>query len=722
MQIPKGFAQATSAIEDDRLYSDHVVPAKFTNQERRFRTLFADTFSHHVRIEATNRSAGELRFLLKDTKRLVEQDDVTSLFREQFLTEFRISRTSNEDPHDIEEHLLDNWQELLEMTDPAVAFPFRNIEHGNNRLCLLLGDAGQGKSLLLSKILSECLRQRKGTQAEPVVVYLNMEGTWKKEDGTFKDIDNTFWEILFTRLRESCIESGVKSNILNRIESEIKNLINGFELGIRKLCRELPKEGKYAIFAIDNIDRFHFSEMRYSFFEEYKSRQVTSIESNICALISKFSDLDGLGKISSSVILVCRKPVYDHLLMTTDGSSPTDSHLKDYTVYQLISPTAAELLLPRLKLFTHLIEKISSNSELKLVMGDTDDLVRGQLAFNRAVTRRDLNNNDGLSDDIFELLLSLSHQGARGLIQFLSEFDLDCRANGEAIERVFARQPRNLLRLFITNRRKRYSQARQHFPNMFLNDCMVDPDPQYPVAHATHKQSYWLKWLILKLIHTSPGEKISFESLHKILVHTEGYDDHLVRLAIGSLSTPNTFGCISVRYRNHSIESRLLSLTRRGYMLVDQSASKALAGIPFCFGFDYLQLVIDDPWLTYPSDWADVIVPSEVSIGYTLRDANKYFEESKKYLDRKTSAVLIFFRVLVTSWHREEKRLINLTEIQRKNVTPNFDLIADKLFQSFRAILTHYETDGKKILDRLRTEWDDLQRESELPNFWENID
>jgi hypothetical protein len=382
------FVQAKSVLEDEQLYKDYVVPRRFTKPERRFRTLYADIFSHHVRVEVINRAILPLRVLTNDAKRVIEQDDVTSLFREQFIENFKIAETSNENLIDIAENLLETWKDLLEMmVAPAVAFPYNpQVGHGSNRLCLLLGDAGQGKSLLLSKVLSETVRQERSDQAKPVIVYLSMEGTWIKEDGAFKDIDATFWESLYSRLKEACIDTGVDSTLLTRIDSQA---LNNFELGIKRLCRELPKHGRFVVIAIDNIDRFHFSEMRYSFFTEYKSNQTTSIEKNIYQIINKFSDQEGLGKISSSIILVCRRPVYDHLLMSSDGSDPAESYLKDYSVFQVIGPSAEELLSPRLKMFAHLIDTISARVELKgNGIINAEDFTKAQSVFANATTKK----------------------------------------------------------------------------------------------------------------------------------------------------------------------------------------------------------------------------------------------------------------------------------------------------------------------------------------------
>ena len=65
-----------------------------------------------------------------------------------------------------------------------------------------------------------------------------------------------------------------------------------------------------------------------------------------------------------------------------------------------------------------------------------------------------------------------------------------------------------------------------------------------------------------------------FDDLFTQLHDEAGYEEHLVRLVVGSLSTPNKAGCISVRYKNHSVGSRELELQNAGPLLSESSTQK----------------------------------------------------------------------------------------------------------------------------------------------------
>ena len=179
----KTFSSASSAANEQQLYKDRVVPARFTKPEKRFRVLFRDIFGHHVQLDSTKRIGQEIELLENDSKRLIEQDEVSAVFREQFVDGFRVSETSNESDDDLAQNLLDDWRDVAEICDPSVAFPYKASKgFGNNRLSLLVGSAGQGKSLLLTKILSDRATAKEPTTAgKMLAAYVNMESAWIKE-------------------------------------------------------------------------------------------------------------------------------------------------------------------------------------------------------------------------------------------------------------------------------------------------------------------------------------------------------------------------------------------------------------------------------------------------------------------------------------------------------------------------------------------------------------
>ena len=717
----KSFQHATSARDETSLYKDRVVPARFTKPEKKFRVLFRDIFGHHVQLDSTQRTGQDADLLEGDKKRLIEQDEVSAIFREKFLTGFQISETSNESEEDVRNNLLEDWREIEEVCDPSIAFPYRKSKgYGNNRLSLIVGNGGQGKSLLLTKIISKVgIETQTRATGKMLSVYVNMESAWIKDsDGSFKTIDEDFWKLVYERLKGEVPRGDVTKSLREHIASISTDSLVSYELKIRDVCRILPEYGYYAVIVIDNIDRYHFSEVRHSFFDKYSSRLSDSIHRNISRVISKFNDLDALGRISATIIVVCRRSVYEHLIQSADGSDPNDNRLKGYSVFQVLEPTSQLIIEPRLATLKFIVDR-----EIEVKRLNQADIEACNLALkvlNATIARKEGEvSHDGLRADVFDLLLDLSHQGPRGVIQYLSEFEFDVRKNSEAIERVFHTQPRNLLRLYVSNCRKRYSQNQNHFPNIFLVDCNIDPHPDFPLAYRQHRQTYWLKWIVLRLIDLAPGHRISFHDLHALLHSKLGYEDHLIRLVIGSLSTPNKSGCISVSYPNHSINSRELSLTRRAKALTREKHSKVLSGIPFCFSFDYLQMVSDDPLIAYPKQWADDIVPADISLAYTLRERDEYHKAALEYLRKKMPASLVFLQVLESSWEREKNFISDLGDVVVQKVSPNFAQIRTSLLSAFSAILNSWSQERDELYAELTQKSSDLAKDGTFNTFWE---
>jgi len=717
------FTKALSTIQNSSLYTDQVVPRKFKSRDSSFRNLFKAIFSHHVLVDRFRRDISLIEFT-NDPDKVIQNDEVSAIFRELYLDSFKITETANQATTDIEDYLLDSWRDVSRILSPAVKFPHKNGDYGSNNLSILIGNAGEGKSLLLTKILSDKLSYQSHSNRERMIpIYISMESAWPKNaNGVFNDIDDKFWELILNRLVDQLNNNQNGKDFKYEI-SEIINKHITIECKIRDLCRLLPKYNLYSVIIIDNLDRFYFSPVRYSFFEEYTRAQLRSIQQNINSIFHKFSDPETLGYISASVVLACRRETYNYLMMLADGTNPNEDRQKRYRVYQLLEPSLDVVILSRLKTLKHIIndkrlQSIYSQEEQNNLKAGCEVL---DLVIKRAKSKQP--SMDGLTYDIMGMIVDISHQGWRGLIQFLSEIDFDVRKNAEALERVFSKQPRNLLRLYISNRFKRYSQCANHFPNIFLNDCTLDPNPDYILACKPHRQTYWLKWIILKLIEKESQSKIKFSKLYRFL-KTAGYEDHVIRLAVGSLATPNSADCIEIRHESNSIDTRELSLTKRGAVLVSDRQSKLLTGIPLCFTFDYLQLVADDLQMSYPAQWADLIVPSEVSHDYALKENQEYHNRAIQYLSQKMPSTLYFLQLLESSWIRETRLISKIGEEKLNQLNPNFKLIRNTLLSAYSNILENWDSEGwkDKLMPQLNKLSNDLMCDETFQMFWDTVD
>ncbi len=196
-----------------------------------------------------------------------------------------------------------------------------------------------------------------------------------------------------------------------------------------------------------------------------------------------------------------------------------------------------------------------------------------------------------------------------------------------------------------------------------------------------------------------------------------GYEEDLVRLVVGSLSTPNNFKCIDVNYNGRQIDERILVVSARGSLLVgEEAAADAMRRMPFGLSLDYLQLVIDDPWLRYPAPWAPKIAIPDVDIGYTLKPAADYGAQSLVYLNQKLPATLTFLRVLEASWISEVHQH---PEVRR--LAPKFEEAAEHILTSIRRVLRSYGEPGSRTSATLEEQWALLRGDSSHETWWSNF-
>lgn len=293
---------------------------------------------------------------------------------------------------------------------------------------------------------------------------------------------------------------------------------------------------------------------------------------------------------------------------------------------------------------------------------------------------------------------ALTHHGTRSFIDFLGSIRIDYRSQYELVKRLFDEQPHNLLRLYITNVKKRYAQFNNHFPNIFLVDAVISPDEEFKEdAHFGHWQTYWLKYLLLKYIVNlkHKGEIATYPRLHEHFVVSCGYEEHVLNLTLGSLNAVNTFRCIEVDETIvNSGDCIRIKSTQRGDRLISIDAARE-----FCFDFDYLQFVIDDPQMSFPLAWSHKIY-ADTDIGYMMSAANVYTTGLSNYLKIKAESVIYFLHILKHSAQFELKtRLSQDPEIS--GLLPDFDEVFQNIFATYKELISLHVQRGSEEYNKL---------------------
>ncbi len=144
------FPDSESFLGHRACYQDKVVSDGMTKADRHFRYVVSDVFHHHA---TGDRPARKDRIdpSPEGAIRLVRRDVITAMFRESFMSEFRISATPNEMEEDIADRMVSFDDFCEQITVPSAQAG--QTDPGSNYLSFVTGEVGHGKSLLMMKLL-----------------------------------------------------------------------------------------------------------------------------------------------------------------------------------------------------------------------------------------------------------------------------------------------------------------------------------------------------------------------------------------------------------------------------------------------------------------------------------------------------------------------------------------------------------------------------------------
>lgn len=673
MSIRKYFSRPTALVNLDD-YDDPVVGSETNQDVDLFKYLFQDCFSHHL-IEELCGDTEVLHPDLGDSKRIIDSDNLDAYFLRRKGCVPQLSATANSDVVDIQGNKKSFAQFVKAITDPPLRteIPDNAISVGENRVSYLVGDAGMGKTFTVLKLIDELRTQGEDYRGyRPIPIYVDLHQGSHKLHPTH-NIGPEFFRTLLSKILDVAASKKIlrKENFL--LPSEDTSLDKFF----RNLALQFARMKYFLIFIFDNTDRFYFDNAKYVFFPKHAAKRDESIDQNLLTLIRKFVEESELGKIGASILFVCRKYVFNHCRQLQDAANRTRPILAKHSVFQLIPISEKELIESRFALLRDAVASIGH----KVQTSGKSKQYSTQLTQLEESLRNSGNHRDNRT---LALIHKLGHQGLRSFLDFLSQLDIDYRDDYQLIDRLF-NKPHNLLRLYLTNTRKRFSQRVGHFPNLFLVDGLVDQRKGFEDAHASHTHSYWLKYLMLRYCFLQPRQSASSQEIIEYFHEQLGFELGIVRLALGSLADPCAGRCLDIVPNPQGYNGlQLLKLSSRGEVLIAGLDGKCKE--PLCFDFDYLQLVTDDLWLAFPTPWVNEIYV-DATIGHTLKNNKEYGRGTEATLAKKVPAVLHFFKALESTSRWElsiREKLAN--KIHGHLLMPDFDHLEKQLFDSLSLI------------------------------------
>lgn len=664
-----------------------LISSEFSNIKAR--NLFKDCFSHHV--DYDNYLVDSLHYIeydkerTKASTRYIEHDALSAYFinkiyRPPLILNYETKKeiTFNNFINELYEDSGVNCDDILD------------YKLGSNRLRFLIGNVGEGKSALVKKIISTANQDNNTILNFKVIsIYMNFESLYHNA-GKPKPLQKSFLIDLYKKI----IEKTETEINLNSIVDGI-NIKNNPELGIKKILKYLRENYIRLVVFCDNIDFYHYYSARYMYFDEYYKNQEENINSNLIWLFSMFSDAESLGNSGLNVLFSIRKYVYTDIVQKIKGTS---TEIDTSEAFYLKLPNEGEVLSSRFKLFKIAVDIVSEKhdeqvKQLKIIQDVLNIYFNpNNLGIN---SHDDLKNSDFISSSTINVsdkspinqIYKIGQHGYRTLVLFFSSLNI-AYLDVDLIERFFKKQVSSLRLIYFTNVYQRYTQEQNHFPNLFLNDCVVSPDIHHREAHKRHMHTYWLKYLILKII--VKNEKITFQEILDIFCTIGNYDEHLVRHIVGSLNTANEFRCIEYvsSATANDIYSKKLIPSERGKYFFKHSFNH----IENCFDITYLQVVVEDKWLSIPNNILEDFYDVGLNYSYLYKTGSSYINTSIEHFLKKSNSSILFLNLLKSSYEIEIKQ--NKSELHSfldaEKLLPNLDEAIDHIISSSEGLINSF--------------------------------
>lgn len=676
--------------------------------------LFTDCFDHHN--EITDKAPISSFTLLKTrARRFVPRDEILVRFIDKHYKPPRILRSPYQSPPFADDHFM-SMDDLCDdiQTNPITSDPATSLELGSNAYTYLLGDVGYGKTLFISALYRRLvfrgatepysIKDDDGYTVVPI--YVNVDSRPQIGAG-LPEIDSAWLEKHVVDHTISRLRAHQRLEAVSDIAHFNDPEGTGFANRMRKLTQFLAQRKVRLVLLLDNVDRYHFHYSKYRFSQHYKLRQREAVVKNLCKLISYVSDRGELGWCGLCVLFVCRDYVYDYL---RNGCFDRSEFERDFgKPHKLVATEDGEVIESRRRLFVEALDSIPD-----------DRLGYSREACLAAVDSLFDMTPDGLRmRPEINLVRRLGHHGNRSLVDFVGRLELNCVDN-EVSDRLLRRQPKNIPTLYLLNLRRGFSQQTGHFPNLFLVDARVSIPDEFHLAHSAHRPTYWLKFLILKVISKFRSRHVS--DLVRLFSVNGAYSEDLVRLSIGSLCSTNDSRCLDVDPASEITGSDPeVFVTERGKQLVAPSDAFGDVGLEFCFEFNYLQLVVDDPWLSIPLDYMSLIV-SDLNYEYMTKRGSAYSQGSTEMVRHKAKAVMAFVAILKASLKHDLGRMPKLKQyLEREDLVPDLDAVQRGLLQTCKNLFARIGRESE--LPDLVSYWEGLRiNEVQLDEFFATID
>lgn len=711
------------------------------NNSMSYAKLFKSCFSHHVEPYVDlKRESPELHFKddYNDDHFFFQENNITSYFihnqyRPPSLLNYNLK---SEDKKKIFSIFQSREMKKAEQGDRGTsyfsAFEFtkevthkafqvedikkKNLGNKGSYVRFLIGDIGIGKSTLVSYIYRDIKRNpdKYDSAIAIIPVYIDIDLGKNSYREPSERISDYIYEDLYKKTFEEAkdffdnreFKYGSSDDIMafREILSKRDQSQYIYKEKLFELCLFLAKNYGRVFFILDNLDKFHYYYARYAFFSS-GSKKVDETVKQLEDLINEFRTDKGKETLSMAgvnVLFVMRSYIYDYINLKPPQATQNSV---DIPAYEIIPEVFDNIIESRAELLQNALEIVNNHTH------DAEGL--GELY----ITALDKIKGHK-KGSVFEKIVKSSHHGNRSLINFISSLSIDVR-DKLLFERFFEKQTHTLLMLYFLKGKRRYSQNANHFPNIFLNDCVISKPNQVEEynmdAHKPHKHTYWLKYFILKFIVRNDKRKVTtYDIVSKFKQYYPG-EEHLIRHILGSLCTANEFRCAEFPFeRDTGVTQDAIPIkaTQRGRQLFEKKEFGSHAGVEFCFDLSYLRLIIDDYWMSYPIDYIGDIYNKDLDYEHIFNTSSykDYSKDALKVLESDGKSVLLFLKLLDESLIHEMKAKDGFAEFLEKydlipNITLSQSYVLETVDNIYSKLVASNNTEELVKFDSIRAKW-----------------
>jgi hypothetical protein len=631
------FFYLASDLKDEKFGSTIRVKNEDTRKDlRMFKSLIESVFSPHNVSRPKMKTLNSLEYLADESNDFFDKQDIDNLFISEY---YHYPGIRSLDIHDIR--------------IPIDSFRSDNVfneikgQISSPNMVVLLGDVGEGKSTFLSKLALDLANNKSEQQYYPIIIDM-LKHNHLLESENKRNIPNKFWKAVSDHIA-TCLQEDhdiLISNVITREISKSKESIIALEASLNatlamlkgkysdrvskkqiheskrlvepysqilQAANELNKHKLRLVVIFDNLDTYYSDHERFMLFKSSWMKvetKVKTIRNIFLGVADKFYN----SKIS--LIFTARPYVYTHIFQSGLHES-SNGKLKSVYMLDTDDINPSQPVESRFNMLNDLVVK-------KIAVDDTIPPGKKKILEQIVDEFVSLLSQTSRDRDPINKLYQASNQGFRSVVNFYQGLHID----KNLFQRYFTH---DILYLYLLSNRSLYSQITpeeypdqpvSHFPNVFLINCDVYYNNNCPESRKPHRLTYWLKYLILAIVHHK--KRINIKYILNIL---QSYDDNAVRLCLGSLSTANETNCLNLEFPfdinglRQIEDSTVVTMTRRGKFLFENNNS---------FSFEFMQLYFDD-WLL-PRPLPQYFSTANIEISQLLKSENSEKSYSYDYL------------------------------------------------------------------------------------------